>query len=82
MPSMELFEQQDEAYRNQVLPAGVKRVSIEAASTMSWYRWVGCDGIAIGLDRFGASAPYQTLFKELGITSDKLVQAAKSLLGK
>jgi transketolase len=82
MPSMELFEQQDEAYRNQVLPAGVKRVSIEAVCTMSWYRWVGYEGIAVGIDRFGASAPYQTLFKELGITTDKLVQAAKSLLGK
>jgi transketolase len=79
---MELFEQQDAAYRESVLPAGIKRISIEAGSTMSWYRWVGCDGMAIGLDRFGASAPYQTLFKELGITSDKMVQAAKSLLGK
>jgi len=80
MPSMELFAQQEKSYRDSVLPPNVKRVSIEAASTMSWYKWVGSDGMAIGIDRFGASAPYTTLYTELGITVDKLVAAAKSLL--
>ena len=80
MPSMEIFAQQDAAYQSSVLPAGVKRVSIEAGHPMSWYRWVGTDGIAIGLDHFGASAPYQTLYKEFGITADHMVEAAKSLL--
>ena len=80
MPSMEIFGQQDAEYQASVLPAGIKRVSIEAGHPMSWYRWVGTDGIAIGLDHFGASAPYQTLYKEFGITADHMVQAAKSLL--
>ncbi len=82
MPSMELFEQQDTVYREQVLPSGVKRISIEAAASMSWYRWIGSDGIVIGLDRFGASAPYPTLYTELGITVDRVIQTAKSLLGR
>jgi transketolase len=80
MPSMELFARQDQAYQDKVLPPNVKRVSIEAASTMSWHQWVGPAGIVIGIDRFGASAPYTTLYKELGITVDKLVEAAKSLV--
>ena len=82
MPSMELFEQQDQSYQASVLPPSVKRVSIEAATPMSWYRWIGTDGTALGLTHFGASAPAPTLFKEFGITTDHLVQAAKSLLGK
>ncbi|HXC24409.1 MAG TPA: transketolase C-terminal domain-containing protein, partial [Gemmatimonadaceae bacterium] len=82
MPCMELFEQQDQSYQASVLPPGVKRVSIEAAAPMSWYRWIGSDGTALGLTHFGASAPGPTLFKEFGITTDHLVQAAKSLLGK
>ena len=80
MPCMELFAQQDQTYRDSVLPPGVKRVSIEAAATMSWCKWVGSDGVTLGIDRFGASAPYETLYKELGITVDKLVTAAKSLV--
>jgi transketolase len=80
MPSMELFARQDQAYRDEVLPPNVRRVSIEAASTMSWHQWVGPEGIVIGIDRFGASAPYATLYKELGITVDKLVEAAKSVV--
>jgi transketolase len=78
MPSMELFAQQDAAYRNEVLPSGVPRVSIEAAHPMSWYRWIG-DGVALGVERFGASAPYQRIFEELGITVDKVVDAARRL---
>ena len=80
MPSMELFAQQPEAYQRSVLPAGVPRVSIEAAHPMSWYRWVGTDGVAIGLERFGASAPYQTIYEHLGITAQKVVEAARSLV--
>ena len=80
MPSMELFAAQDAAYRRQVLPPGVPRVSIEAAHPMSWHRWVGEDGIAIGVERFGASAPYERVFAELGLTADKVVEAARSLV--
>ncbi|CAA9321138.1 MAG: Transketolase [uncultured Gemmatimonadaceae bacterium] len=82
MPSMELFAAQDAAYRREVLPPGVPRVSIEAAHPMSWYRWVGEDGVAIGVERFGASAPYERVFKELGLTAEKVVEAARTLLKK
>ncbi len=82
MPSMELFARQDAAYRKSVLPPGTKRVAIEAAAPMSWYRWVGEDGVVLGLTRFGASAPYEKVYEELGITVDKLVAAAKELVRK
>ena len=58
MPCWELFDQQPQEYRDQVLPPNVKRLAIEAAHPMPWYRWVGSDGVIIGVDRFGASAPY------------------------
>lgn len=81
MPSHELFARQDQAYRDSVLPRGVKRIAIEAAHPMSWYRWVGDDGVIIGLERFGASAPAPTIYTHLGITADKVVEAAKKLVG-
>ncbi|CAN5523854.1 transketolase [soil metagenome] len=80
LPSHELFALQSSAYRDSVLPADVPRVSIEAASTMSWYRWVGSNGIVIGIDRYGASAPFETIYTELGITVEKVVEAASSLV--
>ena len=76
MPSHELFAAQPEAYRERVLPTGPRRVAIEAAHPMSWYRWVGSDGVILGIDRFGASAPYADIYKGLGLTVDKLVEAA------
>jgi len=82
MPSQELFAKQDQAYRDSVLPKGVKRVAIEAAHPMSWYRWVGDDGIIIGLERFGASAPAPVIYTHLGITADRVVESAKQLVGK
>jgi transketolase len=80
LASHELFAEQTAAYRESVLPKGVPRVSIEAAHPMSWYRWVGTDGVVLGVDRFGASAPYETVYKELGITVEKVVEAAKGLV--
>jgi transketolase len=82
MPSQELFARQDKAYRDSVLPKGVKRVAIEAAHPMSWYRWVGDDGVIIGLERFGASAPAPVIYTHLGITADRVVESAKQLVGK
>ena len=82
MPSHELFARQDEAYRNTVLPKGVKRIAMEAAHPMSWYRWVGDDGVILGIERFGASAPAATIYTHLGITVDRLVDTAKKLVGK
>jgi len=81
MPSHELFAAQDERYRESVLPAGVKRISIEASQPMSWQRWVGCDGVALGLRRFGASAPYKEIYEHLGLTVAKVVDTAKQLVG-
>jgi transketolase len=77
VPSLELFLRQDAAYQAEVLPAGVPRVAIEAAHPMPWYRLVGERGAVLGLERFGASAPYQRIYEELGLTVDKLVAAAK-----
>jgi transketolase len=82
MASMELFAQQDEAYRNSVLPPGIRRVSIEASQPMSWYKWVGSDGVAIGLDHFGASAPYQQLYQEFHLTPEHVVQTVRDMVGK
>ena len=83
MPSHELFARQDAEYREQrACPAGVKRVAIEAAHPMSWYRWVGDDGVILGIERFGASAPAAKIFAELGFTVDRLVETAKKLVAK
>ena len=79
MPSHELFARESAEYRASVLPAGVKRVAIEAAHPMSWQRWVGDDGVVLGIDRFGASAPYKDIYTHLGLTVDKLVEAAMKL---
>jgi transketolase len=80
MPSHELFARQDAAYRDSVLPPGVPRIAIEAAHPMSWYRWVGSDGVVLGLERFGASAPYERIYEELGLTVDRLVETAMRLV--
>ena len=80
VPSMELFERQTEEYRQHVLPVGVPRVAIEAAHPMSWYKWVGTDGVVIGLERFGASAKYEKIYEGLGITAAKVVEAARGLI--
>jgi transketolase len=80
MPSHELFARQSEAYRAGVFPPGVPRLAVEAAHPMSWYRWVGDNGLVMGIERYGASAPYERIYEELGLTIDKVVAAATSLL--
>jgi transketolase len=80
MASHELFARQPASYRESVLPAGVPRVAIEAAHPMSWYRWTGDSGIVLGVERFGASAPYERIYEELGLTVDKLVDAAERVV--
>lgn len=81
MPSMELFEAQDESYRESVLPAAVtKRVAIEAGIRQGWDRYLGISGKFIGMDDFGASAPYQAVYEDRGITTDALVDAVKVAL--
>ena len=80
MPSHALFARQPESYQNAVIPPGIKRLAIEAASPMSWYRWVGSNGVVIGIDRFGASAPYERIYQELGLTVDKIIEAVRWML--
>jgi len=81
MPSWELFEAQPRAYRDAVLPPHVRaRVSVEAASPFGWERYVGLEGVIIGVDRFGASAPGPVLMREYGFTAEHIVAAAKTLL--
>src|SRR5882757_1543120 len=83
MPSWELFEAQDAAYRDSVLPTDVTaRVSVEAASPIGWDRYVGRDGAKIAMNGFGGSAPAKDLFKKFGFTPDKVVAAAKQQLAK
>jgi transketolase len=83
MPSWELFEQQDAAYKESVLPASVTaRVSVEMASTFGWDRWVGPKGKAIGMHSFGASAPIKAVLKKFGFETDNVVAAVKEVLGK
>lgn len=79
MPCWELFRNQPESYRKSVLPDEVtNRVAVEAASSTGWHEWIGMNGKFIGLNRFGASAPYKDIYKNLGITSDAVVEAVKS----
>jgi transketolase len=81
LPSWELFAAQDAAYREQVLPAGIRaRVSVEAASPFGWERWVGDGGRIVGIDRFGESAPGQQVLDHLGITPEHVAQEARALL--
>ena len=78
MPSFELFERQSDSYRESVLPkACTKRVAIEAGVTGLWWKYVGSEGKVLGIDRFGISAPGDTVMAELGMTAEKVVEAAK-----
>lgn len=81
MPSMELFAAQDAAYRESVLPPSVTaRVSIEAAATLGWHRWVGDHGLTIGIDHFGMSAPAAAIANALGLTPEAIVKQSLDLL--
>jgi transketolase len=83
MPSWELFQAQPQSYRDEVLPPGVTaRVSVEAASPLGWERWVGQYGEAIGLNRFGASAPAADVYKHLNFTPEFIAQCARKHLDK
>jgi transketolase len=83
MPCWQIFEEQDDAYKESVLPASVTaRVSIEMAATFGWDRYVGTKGKAIGMHSFGASAPLKDLLKRFGFGVDEVVAAAKQVLSK
>ena len=81
MPSWELFDAQPKEYRDSVLPPAITaRVSIEAGRTLGWERYVGTNGVSIGVDTFGASAPYQRIYQEYGLTAERVAEAAESLV--
>ncbi|MFZ2542243.1 MAG: transketolase [Gallionella sp.] len=80
MPSTNVFDKQDQVYRDSVLPRGVKRVAVEAGVTGGWYKYVGLDGAVVGMDCFGESAPAPELFKHFGFTADNVAKTVKSVL--
>lgn len=81
MPCTEWFDEQDAAYRESVLPKNITaRVSVEAGRAMPWYKYVGSNGECVSLEHFGASADYQKLYEEFGITADAVVEAARRSL--
>jgi transketolase len=83
MPSWELFEAAPAEYREAVLPGGVtRRLAVEAGASFGWERWVGTGGAVVGVDRFGASAPGETVMRELGFTVEHVVARARALLGR
>jgi len=83
MPSMELFEKQEAAYRDSVLPPALRhRLAIEAGAPMSWYRWVGLEGDVLGMTTFGASGPSSDVLKHFGFTVENVVERALKLLAR
>ena len=78
---MELFEKQSESYKNKVLPSTVTaRVAVEAAASLSWYKYVGLTGKVVGIDRFGQSAPAAKLFEKFGFTPENVAEKVKETI--
>ena len=83
MPSWELFETQEESYRESVLPKSVKaRLSVEAGIKQGWEKYIGSDGDSLSIETFGASAPLNVIFEKYGFTVENIISKSKSLLGK
>jgi transketolase len=82
MPSFRIFEEQSEEYKMSIFPHGTPKISVEAGATMGWWKYIGRDGIAIGVDRFGASAPGPIVMEKLGVSVGHVVEAAKKLVKK
>jgi transketolase len=80
MPATTVFDRQDRAWRDAVLPPGVPRVAVEAGSGAGWYKYVGLEGAVVGIDRFGESAPAGELFKLFGLTADAVADAARRVV--
>ncbi len=80
MPSMEIFERQSEEYKEEVLPPSIrKRIAVEAGVGQSWYKYIGLDGVMVGVEQFGLSAPGGQIYEALGLTPDKVVEAVQGL---
>ena len=83
LPSWELFDREPQAYRDEVLPPAVRaRVAVEAGVRLGWERYVGLEGTVVGIDHFGASAPYKVIYEKFGITAEAVAAAARRLLGR
>ena len=83
MPSWELFKEQSDEYRNEVLPKDIEtRLAVEAASPFGWHEWVGSSGNVIGINTFGASAPYKEIYKHYGLTVENIIKKSEELLSK
>lgn len=80
MPNTNIFDKQDQTYRNSVLPTNLPRIAIEAGVSDSWYKYVGDKGTIIGINRFGESAPAEQLFKEFGFTVEHVIETVKNIL--
>lgn len=80
MPSTDVFDKQDAAWRASVLPKGMPRVAVEAGVTAFWHKYVGLEGAVVGIDTYGESAPAGALFKHFGLTAEKVAQAVKNVL--
>jgi transketolase len=81
MPCIDRFAEQDQGYRDSVLPPAVRaRVSVEAASPLGWHRWVGDEGDVVAMEGFGASAPAKALYEHFGFTGEKVAERARALL--
>ena len=82
MPSTELFDEQDEAYRKDVLGPGTVRIAVEAAVRQGWDRYIGDNGAFVGMTGFGASAPAAELYRKFGITADAITKTASAALAR
>jgi transketolase len=82
MPSFKIFEEQSEEYKASIFPRDVPKISVEAGATMGWWKYIGLDGVAIGVDKFGASAPGPTVMEKYGISVENVVAHAKKLVKK
>jgi transketolase len=82
MPSFKIFDEQDEAYKASLFPEATPKIALEAGATMGWYKYIGHNGVAIGIDRFGASAPGPIVLEKLGISVAHVVEQAKKLVKK
>jgi len=82
MPSTKIFDEQDQAYKDALLPENTPKIAVEAGATMSWYKYIGHNGAVIGIDRFGASAPGKVVLEKLGISAANVVEHAKKLVKK
>ena len=82
MPCQDLFDEQSKSYRQKIINETKIKISIEAASTDCWKKYVGKDGLSFGIDTFGKSAPYKEIYNHFGLTSAKIASKSKKLFGK